>query len=338
MNVANPLLLSITIFLSVISSAQNQETINVVFYNVENLFDTLDNPLTFDEDFTPNGKLQYNSLRYHEKLANLATVIDSSFDGGLPHVVGLCEVENKEVVVALRNAVSVTNKLTVAHMESPDGRGIDNALMYDSTIFVFMHSGLKKIDLGADERPTRGVFYVVLQDFQSKQPLLFLVNHWPSRYGGAEASEWKRLRAAEASVQLIDSLKQIYPNAGLVFMGDLNDHPDNASVALLEACDENKNGPCLTNMHKKFLGTDAGSHAYRGEWGILDQILIDSNLSAGHYGWKVDPESVGFVKKPWMLYESEKDNGFFPSRSFGGTTYFGGFSDHLPAKLSLIKL
>lgn len=304
-----------------------------MFYNVENLFDTIDNAVTFDEDFTPNGKLEYNSIRYHEKLDHLAMVIDSSFNGEQPSVIGLCEVENRDVVAALRDEAALINLHDIVHIESPDGRGIDNALLFDPTLFELEEFGLKSIDLGADERPTRGILWVVLKDKRSMQPLIFMVNHWPSRYGGAEESEWKRMRASETSVLLIDSLSNVYPSCGIVFMGDLNDHPDNKSVEMLELCDED--GPCLVNMHKKFVGSIEGSHAYRGEWGVLDQILVNQNLVQSKSVWAVDSSSAGFVKKRWMLYFSEQDNDFLPSRSYSGTRYFGGFSDHLPATLRL---
>ena len=333
MNTLRLVLFLVVTFVSFKLNAQTTKSINIMFYNVENLFDTIDNPQTFDEDFTPSGKLEYNSLRYSEKVKNLAKVVDSSFSDQAPDVIGLCEVENVQVVEALRKKINVTKSLGVVHIDSPDGRGIDNALLYDTALFKLQVFGLKSIDLGKDERPTRGILWVVLKANNIDQPLIFLVNHWPSRYGGTEESEWKRMRASETSIVLIDSLKGVYPRSGLVFMGDLNDHPDNRSVEMLESCIDT--GPCLMNMHKKFVGEDAGSHAYRGVWGVLDQILVNQNLITGDAGLTINSESAGFVNKPWMLYYSEKDQDSFPSRSYGGKKYFGGFSDHLPATLRL---
>jgi hypothetical protein len=319
--------------LSLSVSAQSEQVINVMFYNVENLFDTIDNAQTADEDFIPGGKLEYNSFRYQEKLQHLAIVLDSSFNGHRPSVVGLCEVENRNVVEELRNHTTLIKGHEIVHIDSPDGRGIDNALLFDSSIFKLGQFGLRKIDLGSEERHTRGILWVVLQEKETLQPMIFLVNHWPSRYGGAEESEWKRLKAAETSVLLIDSLLTLYPNGGLIFMGDLNDHPDNKSVMMLEACGDGN--PCMVNMHKQYMGSHEGSHAYRGEWGILDQILVNQIFLDGTSAWNADSSSAAFVKKSWMLYHSDKDDKYFPSRSFGGTKYFGGYSDHLPATLTL---
>jgi predicted extracellular nuclease len=321
-------------FISLPSLGQEVKTFNVMFYNVENLFDTIDNPQTLDEDFTPNGKLEYTTTRYHEKLKNLAMVIDSSFTGKSPSILGLCEVENKNVVEELKNRISIDNSLAVFHMESSDGRGIDNVILYDSTLFGLKSFGLEQIELGADERPTRGVLWAVFIERSLNQKLIVLVNHWPSRYGGAEESEWKRVKAAQTSIDLMDSLHSNNPDAGLILMGDLNDHPDNASVKLLKNCNQGE-GPCMTNVHEKYLGTDKGSHAYRGEWGVLDQILVNQVILSGELGWSISKDAGDFVKKPWMLYFSEKDEDYFPSRSYGGINYFGGFSDHLPAIMTL---
>jgi predicted extracellular nuclease len=311
------------------------KAIRVMFYNVENLFDTIDSPDTFDEDFTPQGKLSYSGKRYQEKLAHLAKVIDSSFVNAAPSLLGLCEVENENVVKALRDQIAIPIHLAVVHHESPDQRGIDNALLYDSLQFSLIATHAIRVDLGEDERPTRDILMVHLQDRVFGEELAVFVNHWPSRYGGEEESAWKRMKAAQVLAQAVDSVQQKHPNIGILVMGDLNDHPNDASVLSLEACDQVEHPICLTNVHSNFVGTSTGSHAYKGSWGVLDQILINNRLRSNEASWHADMSSASFVRYQWMLYHSERDNADFPSRSYGGTNYYGGFSDHLPAILVL---
>ncbi|MEQ9188690.1 MAG: hypothetical protein RLP15_13225 [Cryomorphaceae bacterium] len=316
------------------SHAQDNQ-IHILFYNTENLFDTIDAPGKSDEEFTPAGKLEHTSERYALKLDHLARVIDSSFSGEAPDLLGLCEVENRQVVKDLRGRIGVAHRLAVVHFESPDQRGIDNALMYDTVQFSVLDSGLRLIDLGKDERPTRGVLWAALNDHHSKETFVVLVNHWPSRYGGQEESNWKRMKASSICVQLIDSLSGAFPDCSVVVMGDLNDHPDNESVLQLERCEDPLYDPCMVNMHKHYLDTDLGSHAYRGEWGVLDHVLVNRRLLDQHK-WTPAPKQGGdFVHYPWMMYENEKDQRFYPSRFYGGSAFYGGYSDHLPARLTL---
>ena len=144
------------------ASAQNllpheYDHIRVLFYNTENLFDTIDTPDKRDEEYTPQSKLGHTTSRYRQKLTNLAKVIDSSFVNEAPSFLGLCEVENAQVVLDLVDQVSIPHHFSLIHFESPDQRGIDNALLYDTAQFTLKESGLAQIDLGPDERPTRGI-------------------------------------------------------------------------------------------------------------------------------------------------------------------------------------
>jgi predicted extracellular nuclease len=311
--------------------AAQEATLNIMFYNVENLFDTLDNPLTADEEFTPSSELAYNSERYQEKLTNLSRVVKSAFDNDLPDILGLCEVENRAVVVHLATQVA-PKTFGVFHIESPDERGIDNAILYDRSRLSILDSGLIPIDLGEDERPTRGVLWAKFIVANSHFEFYVFVNHWPSRYGGEEESNWKRMMASEALSKHLFELNKTTPNAAFMVMGDFNDHPSNESMLALSNCDK---GPCLVNLCAAFEDTEAGSYVYKGEWGVLDQMLVSKNLLANSLEYSTSQDLVGFVKKDWMLYESSSDQKFFPSRTYGGTKYFGGYSDHLPVILVL---
>lgn len=310
------------------------QSLNLMFYNVENLFDTVDQAGKFDEDFTPSGKLEYTTARYNQKLQNIARVINAAFANEHAHIVGLCEVENGIVLEDLKALLAQSAKLRVVHRESFDQRGIDNALMVDTTVCDVIEIGLKEIDLGDSERPTRGILWVIMYDKLAKEEIIVCVNHWPSRYGGVEASDWKRIKASETLQELIIELNEKHPKAHFIAMGDFNDNPTNNSLLALEKC-MTLNDPCMVNMHKHIHGTDAGSHAYQGEWSVLDQILLSQTLLDKKGKLFAESATGSFVRLDWMLYESSFDGKRYPSRTYGGTKYFGGFSDHLPAVLKL---
>lgn len=317
------------------SSAYSQDTaFHVAFYNVENLFDTIDTPDKKDEEFTPSSKLKHGSKNYEIKQTNLAKVINAMSEGRELAVLGLCEVENLKVLQDLRAKLDY-KKYDIIHTESPDQRGIDNAMFVSKKHFKILNSGSERIDLGADERPTRDVVWAHLKDKKSKQEFFVFVNHWPSRYGGADASNWKRVKAAEGLCSLMERMTLSNPSAHMIAMGDMNDYPSNESLQMLLKCESGK--PCLNNMFTRFEGTERGSHAYKGEWGVLDQILVSKSLVGGMRDFKVTADAGRIFKKKWMLYESSYDGKFYPSRAYGRDKFYGGYSDHLPVLIGITK-
>ena len=315
--------------ISVVGNSQSDE-INIVFYNVENLFDTIDNPLTKDEDFTPHGKLAYDSHRYNTKLKHIAAVLDSSFQKGDPDIIGLCEVENEQVLIDLTLQLPKRN-WKIVHVDSPDGRGIDNAIIFNANRLVLLHSQTIGVDLGKDERPSRDILQVELQDRKGGGELVLFVNHWPSRYGGAAESNWKRMKASQSLSEAVRKVENA-TNRNIIIMGDFNDHPDNSSIQSLSNCDT---GLCMINLYEQFLGSDNGTHVYKGEWGVLDQILVTKNLLNGTSEYSIVQGSVGPYKSDFMLFTDKKSGKKFPSRTYGGPNYYGGYSDHLPVRLTI---
>ena len=307
---------------------------HIAFYNVENLFDTIDTPEKNDEEFTPSSKLQHGSKNYKIKIANLAKVINAMSESRNMGILGLCEVENLAVVNDLESKLSYS-KYAIIHEESPDERGIDNAILVDKKHFKIIESGKHTVSLGEDERPTRDIIWGRLKHKATKEELLVFVNHWPSRYGGAEASNWKRVKASESLSEIIALLKLRYANAHVVVLGDLNDYPSNESVSRLEQCEETES--CLKDLHARFEGTDRGSHAYKGGWGVLDHILVSQSLLKGESDLKTSKESGRIFKKKWMLYESSYDGKLYPSRAYGRDKFYGGYSDHLPVIIGILK-
>lgn len=313
-------------FLSATGLQSQEHQLRAMFYNVENLFDTIDQPEFADEDFTPQGRYGHNSSRYVTKVKNLRRVIDTTFDGSFPSLIGLAEVENRQVLRDLVNAGG--GSWRIVHRDSPDGRGIDNALLYDARELTILDSSWIEVDLGEEERPTRDILEAKFL-WKNEYVIYVYVNHWPSRYGGAEESAWKRNTASQTLQHRLQYIRNNDCLATIIVMGDMNDHPSNTSVGALSNCN---NGPCLYNTVAKFEGTDIGSHAYRGEWGILDHILVSKDLLVRENLILLEDES-GFVKHPFMLYEDRRSGAFFPSRTYSGSNYYGGFSDHLPVKV-----
>jgi predicted extracellular nuclease len=319
------------------SSAAQDTVLRVMFYNVENLFDTIDTPDKMDEEFLPSSVLGHNTERYFLKLDHLSKVINASFGSSTPDLIGVCEVENRAVVQDLASKLNKQKSLEVIHEESLDGRGIDNALIFDSKNLKLNESGVAEVKLPG-ERPTRYILWANFQVKGSKRSLTVYVNHWPSRSGGEEGSKWKREEASKTLKSTIYQLRLKFPDSDEIVMGDFNDYPTNFSVSDLENCIFPKpESPCLQNMHKHLQGTGVGSHAYKGEWGMLDQILVSEGLYKMKNKLFVPEKSGQIISFDWMLYESNFDKEMYPSRFYGRDKCFGGYSDHLPVTVAILK-
>lgn len=299
---------------------QRTEPLTAGFYNVENLFDTLDHPLTADEDFTPRGRLAWDETRYRHKLTQLARVIQAL---GPPRLLGLAEVENALVLSDLiATSPLQSGSFAIVHHESPDQRGIDVALLYDTRQFRLLES--KPIPVPT-ERPTRDILAATLRSEQG-DTLVVLVNHWPSRSGGAEKTAPLRELAAATLRHFVDSLLQARPQTLALVMGDFNDNPADRSIREVLARD------LLVNPFLALHFSGIGSYNYRGNWDMLDQIMYNPGLLSPGSPWQ--RSEAGVLRERWMLYEDPKF-GPSPNRTYGGPNYYGGYSDHLPVWMKL---
>ncbi len=329
--------IAVALLLNSCHSVQNtsfnpsKETLSIAFYNVENLFDLEDDPNTFDEEFTPNGKKAWTKDRYETKLLNLGKVV-SSMDEAMPDVLGLCEIENRKVVEDLNKSPYFSGvNYQILHQESPDGRGIDVGLMFNADKIQLEIEGVIESTLPAGDRPrTRLILHA--KGETNGEELHIFVNHWPSRSGGQEESEPNRLTVAFNLRNYIDEVLEKNPNALIVLMGDFNDHPNNKSIQDILRAGKGKDYLLENLMWEKHKNGE-GSYNYRGDWGALDQFMVSQNLLDGK-GVDVVPESVQFVKHDWMMYVN-KDGQASPSRTYGGPNYYGGYSDHLPIFMTL---
>ena len=332
--------ITLILLLPAVMLAQGNKDFNVVFYDVENLFDTIDHPDVRDEEFTPNSEKKWTSERYSTKLGNLSKVLSASTNDGLPEVIGLCEVENKGVVADLLTTGSLKKgKYQIVHEDSPDGRGIDVAFAYrKKALKVVSHESITVNLPGDDARPTRDILHVTTV-IKKKDTVHFFVNHWPSRYGGAEKSQPKRIQAAEDLREVVDDILGKDRMAKIVIMGDFNDYPDNASVwETLKAREkvEPEDAMALVNLAFPMEENGQGSYNYRGDWGMLDQIIVSQGLmSEASKGLIADENSLRIVKEEWMLFTHPKYGDKRPNRTYGGDNYYGGYSDHLPVVADL---
>ncbi|MGB0863414.1 MAG: hypothetical protein ACPG19_05600 [Saprospiraceae bacterium] len=311
------------------------DALRVGFYNVENLFDTKDEPNKPDEEFTPNGKNKWTNERYEKKLNQLSKVIKAM---EMPAILGVCEVENETVLKDLvKNAQIKDGNYGVAHRESNDYRGIDNALLYNKDRFEVTE--VKNTVLKFPKAITEGRTYTSRDIFQvtgvldGTTTLHVFVNHFPSRRGGLKASEPKRTFVAAELLKQVAAVKANDKNAQIIIMGDFNDETDNKSITeVLGAISENTaKEDELVNCFADKDARDEGSYNYRGTWNMLDQIIISDNFF-DESGLKYQNATI--FQQEWMMY-NDKRNGATPSRTYGGPNYYGGFSDHLPVFIDL---
>lgn len=311
------LLIAFFLFSSTFTFAQKKNVRTIGFYNVENLFDTLDTPNKYDEEFLPSGKKQWDSKRYIDKIKKINMVLDSMKS---PIIVGFCEIENKQVVQDIvSNSINRKN-YQIVHHESLDARGIDNAIIYDSTILTHVEDGFIRVEL-PNKKTTRDIVWGKFA--HNKDTIIVFVNHWPSRRGGQVESEPKRLIAANLARIEIDSILEVNKKAKIIFMGDLNDYPDNFSVQQISTV----LNPIITTKSNDF----GGSNNYRGEWNVLDHMMISKGMTKGSV--KALKKSGTILSLPFLL-TTYKGN-IVPFRTYGGSKYLKGYSDHLPVFFSV---
>lgn len=304
------------------------------FYNVENLFDTENDPYTEDDDFTPEGELEWDDKRYGRKLRNLSRVILSLRDGK-PAVMGLAEVENEQVLLDLQEELNWQGLgMDFIHEESPDERGIDVALLYDPEQFRYTDHEIHPVVLEDPSDITRDILHVWGEI--DLQEIHFFVNHWPSRGEGVEVSRPKRKTAAQVLRGAVDVLLQENPNARICIMGDLNDYPEDEAVQevlMAQAKPTYARGELLNlSFNPHFRGE--GSHNHRGDWGMLDHLIVSEALVTPQEGIHIARNEVDILDEEWLLYRNSKGQAK-PNRTYSGPKYHGGYSDHLPISIVL---
>ncbi len=320
---------------------RGENELRIIFYNVENLFDTIDDPIKNDNDYLPQGNYRWGSYRYSQKLKALYKVIAATGGWEPPDIIGVCEIENRLVLEDLIKKTPLRNfNYNIIHQESPDMRGIDVGLLYREDKFRRLEEEFLLVAFDDDPSfKTRDIIYAKGIVFESDTLHLF-VNHWPSRWGGEALSAPKRIRAAEVVRAKVDAILSENSSANIIVMGDFNDYPDNRSVLeILRAkgkANEIQQDDLFNLMYEKYLRNE-GTHKYQGHWGCLDQFIINPVMLQSDAPVQIKNNKAFIFREDFMLQEDARHMGDKPFRTFVGFKYTGGYSDHLPIIVDIIK-
>ena len=322
-------------------SKRNFKIHTVAFYNLENLFDTI-NDINKNDEASPIMEIKFNRSKiYKKKVSNMARVISQI---GLevtkrpPSIVGICEVENRKVVEDLIADEKLnSHNYGIVHYDSPDNRGIDVGMIYNKDVFSVKNSNSHEVYItdnnSSKRRNTRD--QLVVSGHLDGELMHFIVNHWPSR----GADETKRIAAAEVNNSIIDSLRREYENPKIITMGDFNDDPFDKSIKKILGAKKDMNNMTNKDLYNPFetilVDEGVGSNAYRDKWQLFDQIILSKPFLKKNYK-DYQLYKAGVFNKSFLINKKGKFKGY-PYRSFSYGTFTGGYSDHLPPYIYLLK-
>ena len=312
----------VSIFFCITAMAQQSHV--VAFYNVENLFDTINSPATADEDMLPLADRQWTTEKYKAKLKNISNAIAGiANQHDYPTLMALAEVENRNVLEDLvAEPALAPATYAICHYDSPDERGIDVALLYRPDKFHLQWS--KAIPANTDN-PTRDILTV--WGTLDNEPIFTAIVHWPSRIGGVKFTEPQRIACAEQLRAIVDSVQRHNPATKIIIMGDMNDNPRNKSIAKTLRSKRKTKNLTHADLYTPFGNTKRGSSVYDNKWNHYDNIILSGNLlrGAGLHLYTTNKNAGQIFSHPDML-----DKRGYPLPTYRGTEYIGGASDHLP--------
>src|SRR5574344_895434 len=313
------ILLLISVCSSVFSQEKAVDTLAVMFYNVVNLFYPETDSLKADDEFTPEGQKHWSFYRYYQKCNNISRVIVSANGLNKPAIVGLCEVEDDKALDGLYKTAGLRNAgYNYIHFDSPDKRGIDVAMFYDTLLIQIFDAKPINVSNPQNEFYTRDILYVKLKQLVMDDTLHLMVCHWPSRLGGA-ASEANRVNVANCTKNICDSILAVEKDAKIIIMGDFNDNA--SSPALADVLMSLNGGKSLINLAGK---TRYYSYKYQARWETIDHIIVSASLC------NRSMPTFDVVRLPFLLIPDNRYTGKKPFRTYLGPRYIGGYSDHLP--------
>lgn len=315
-------------------TASAQSAFRVMSYNVENFFDTTDDPATADDEFLPEGNRRWNMKRYRRKMSQIARVITAAGEWDMPALVALCEVENDTVVThLLRHSPLKHQHYRYVMTHGSDRRGINNALLYQRDRFSYIGHDEHQVTLThRKHKQTRNILHVSGRVVTSDTLDVF-VCHFPSRYGGEKDSERDRFDANRVLRRLCDSLFAVRRTPQIIIMGDFNDTEECRSIAEVlgaQQMDGTADAQRLYNLHSATDGRIKGTHKFQGEWSMLDHIIVSGNLLSPTSAMRFRDGSCRVFSPAFMLIRDKVHGEHRPWRSYNGFKYEGGFSDHLP--------
>ncbi len=312
----------------------------VAFYNLENLFDTIDNENVNDKEYTPSGPLKWNTQKYTSKLQRMSYAISQI---GLDYspvgvaLIGVSEIENRGVLEDLvKQPDLVKRSYEIVHYDGPDRRGVDVALLYNPRLFKVTNS--KSYRLHTDDANFLTRDQLMVSGYLQDEKIHVIVNHWPSRYGGEERSRPKRNAAAALTRSIADSLFRVDPKAKIIIMGDLNDDPFNVSCATILGAKKEMNDVKAGELYNtlwKTLDMGVGSLAYNDQWNLFDQLIISAELAHADRSklkfWKAE-----VFNRSFLILQEGKYKGS-PWRTHAGGVWTNGYADHFPTLIYLVK-
>ena len=318
----------------------NSQSMKIMTYNVENLFDTQHDSLKNDKEYLPNSELRWTNDRFYEKLHEVMQVIVGLGEDNLPLLVGLCEVENDFVLKAMTQFDPYDQLgYDYVHYEGPDARGIDVALLYQKDKFTPLASRPIPVHLPNGQRG-RDLLYTC--GTLSDSTFLHIIQvHFPSRREGALASEPNRDAAAKTVRKVVEEIQMVDSQAAIIIMGDFNDNPSDrvptTTLAALPYTSGSFEDLKLYNLcwdGTSFENKEIGSYFHDGEWDMLDQIIVSGALLNGNLSVRIMPEAEVYHPK-WISKRDKRTGEMVPKRTYVGPFYLGGVSDHFPVFMEM---
>ena len=318
--------------------SQCEDTRRIMFYNVENLYDTKHDEGKNDYEFLPDGVRHWTDSRFYSKLKRLYKVFAANGTPEPPSIITLCEVENAFVLQKLIETTPLKNfGYDFVHYESPDARGMDCALLYRKQHFEVFDSQPFRITFPFDTASkTRDILYVKGLLFE-EQIIHIFVNHWTSRFGGPAATMPKRNYIAQRLRTVCDSILQDNPNANILILGDLNDDPIDESVERF-LCGQKSPADTLflTNLSLPLFQKGRGTLKHGTQWNLFDQVIVSPAMMDGRNGLQICKDALIF-DHDFLFVEDETNMGKKLFRTYNGMTYAGGYADHLPVGVDVKK-
>lgn len=319
----------------------------IVFYNLENFFDTVNDPEVLDDEFTPEGPKKWTQDKYDKKLHNMERVFFdiAAINKDYPVVIGVSEVENRNVLEDIVAAPKLAPaNYRIVHHDSPEARGVDVAFFYRADVFKLEgEKAIRTIIPSLPNFKTRDI--LTMWGKIDGEDFLFMVGHWPSRMGGKEASEYKRIAVGEQMRSIADSVKQIRPDVKVVLMGDFNDDPTDPSItqglgAKLKVKELQKGD--YYAPYASMLKAGYGTLAYGDAWNIFDNVVVTENLvndTTDKLKIQKAPGSkfYGNIFKRHYMVQKEGQYKGYPLRTYVGNNFQGGYSDHFPVYIYIGK-
>lgn len=338
--------LAAMLLIPAIAQDRKYSVYGVMFYNLENLFDTINNNSNYDLEFSPKGARQWNNEKYWQKQHNMAYAISQMTDHGTvtgPAIIGVSEIENITVLQDLVKQPEIrAQHYQIVHHDGPDRRGVDVGLLYNPRFFKVLSVNNHRLTIESNPN-FRSRDQLCVTGMLAGEKVSVIVNHWPSRLGGEEQSSYLREAAAALSRHIVDSLLVDDPNQGIIMMGDLNDDPQNKSCSqVFKGIRDIENVKSTSDMYNPFwklLDKGIGTLAYRGNWNLFDQIFVNGYFT--RFRESKDKPRLTFMRadvlnKPF-LKTREGDRQGYPLRTYSAGVFLNGFSDHFPTEVFLVK-